>query len=792
MYTGKEVNFFDMCEIDTMSMLEIHDMIKELGYATPYNLYWQKSWGILKVSPLRTDSDMLTMLGSLPRQKYIHVYIEENVGHLVDTNEDEIAWIDEDETVWFDVDDNVDNAVRNAETVRSVEIVRNAETVRIDETVRNVENVRIDETVRTYETVGNETEFDDENSSEDDDYVVSDHEDSDSPLEDSENDLADSGDEVCDVHVGVGVGVGRDIPGFSAAVGENEEIDNYESDIDGSDLLHSATVKQYVVLNGYNVRLKVNDSRRLQVVCKAGCPWMIWASRLHPKDINETTWQIKTYIGDHSCIRDTKNTNCTTRWLAKTYIDKWRVDPTYSTGYLQKDVQHDHILQVPLTKCSRAKKIALEMIHENEDEQYGMIYDYITELRGRNHGTTIICKLDNRVFERIYIFLQACKDGFKAGCRPIISIDGCFLKGHFQGYLLAAVGIDANDCIYPLAYAVVESENTSSWTCVRHLYSNLKNRSDFQGKTLKDALWKVARATYMKEFTNSMTQMRAISEEAFDWLQKKDLAQWSKPHFATHCKFDMLLNNMCESFNKIILEVRDKSILTMLEMIKLKLICACCRCWPRNAGGNRYEVPAGHEDQHVVDLGAESCTCRKWDLTGIPCVHATAVIIMRGERPEGFVNNCYKTETQLQIYSNLVKPLRGPKQWPRHVTNEPILPPVIRRPVRRPQRNRRKEADEILTSTGRMSKKGVVRMTCSKCDNLGHNKRSCKGVVGGNRPLASNSSARKPQRKTRRVANSNVPQQVSTHASPISIAYIPPTDKILKLSVSLDKKFNSH
>ncbi|KAK9046612.1 hypothetical protein V6N11_052497 [Hibiscus sabdariffa] len=133
------------------------------------------------------------------------------------------------------------NYYRNAETVRSVETVRNAETVRIDETVRNVENVRIDETVRTYDTVGNETEFDDENSSEGDDYVVSDHEDSDSPLEDSENDLVDSGDEVCDVHVGVDVGVGRDIPGFSVAMVENEEMDN-ESDIDGLDLLHSTNL----------------------------------------------------------------------------------------------------------------------------------------------------------------------------------------------------------------------------------------------------------------------------------------------------------------------------------------------------------------------------------------------------------------------------------------------------------------------------------------------------------------------------------------------------------------------
>ncbi|KAK8631684.1 hypothetical protein V6N13_028466 [Hibiscus sabdariffa] len=82
-----------------------------------------------------------------------------------------------------------------------------------------------------------------------------------------------------------------------------------------------------------------------------------------------------------------------------------------------------------------------------------------------------------------------------------------------------------------------------------------------------------------------------------------------------------------------------------------------------------------------------------------------------------------------------------------------------------------------------MSKKGVVRMTCSKCGNSGHNKRSCKGVVGGNRPLPFNSSARKPQRKTRRVTDSNVPQQVSTQVSPVSTVSIPPTDRIPKLSV---------
>lgn len=64
----------------------------------------------------------------------------------------------------------------------------------------------------------------------------------------------------------------------------------------------------------------------------------------------------------------------------------------------------------------------------------------------------------------MYVCLQACKDGFKAGCRPIISLDGCFLKGYYGGHLLVVFVMDANDSTYPLAYAAVECKNYESWS----------------------------------------------------------------------------------------------------------------------------------------------------------------------------------------------------------------------------------------------------------------------------------------------------------------------------------------
>ncbi|KAH1089717.1 hypothetical protein J1N35_016974 [Gossypium stocksii] len=124
---------------------------------------------------------------------------------------------------------------------------------------------------------------------------------------------------------------------------------------------------------------------------------------------------------------------------------------------------------------------------------------------------------------------------------------------------------------------------------------------------------------------------------------------------------------------------------------------------------------------------------RNWDLTGIPCIHALAVIHVKDELPESYVQTWYTKQTQQQIYSNFVSPVRGPKQWA-YVSNMlPILPPLLKRPPGRPTKVRRKELDEPQT-TERLSKRGV-EMRCSKCKRIGHNKRSCKGEVGQNIPV---------------------------------------------------------
>ena len=112
----------------------------------------------------------------------------------------------------------------------------------------------------------------------------------------------------------------------------------------------------------------------------------------------------------------------------------------------------------------RARKKGQANIVGEYEEQYSLLPRYAAEIRRCNSGNTVKLQLNDHVFERLYICFEALRKGFLAGCRPFISLDGCFLKGPFGGQLLVAVGRDGNNQMFPIAWAVVEVEKTDTWT----------------------------------------------------------------------------------------------------------------------------------------------------------------------------------------------------------------------------------------------------------------------------------------------------------------------------------------
>ena len=85
------------------------------------------------------------------------------------------------------------------------------------------------------------------------------------------------------------------------------------------------------------------------------------------------------------------------------------------------------------------------MLHANP----GSVAEIVAVPHEEERGTSI-CK-------SIFWCLKSMMDGWQHA-RPVISIDGTFLKGKYNGKLLIAMGVDSNNHPFPLCYALVAEE----------------------------------------------------------------------------------------------------------------------------------------------------------------------------------------------------------------------------------------------------------------------------------------------------------------------------------------------
>ncbi|XP_058742290.1 uncharacterized protein LOC131614751 [Vicia villosa] len=341
---------------------------------------------------------------------------------------------------------------------------------------------------------------------------------------------------------------------------------------------------------------------------------------------------------------------------------------------------------------------------------------------------------------------KAIRERFKA--RDMV--DGSLQK------ILAAIGRDPNDKMLPVAFAVVEGENRDSWTwflqlliddlggqeecltytfildqqkglllamdellpgveqrlCVRHLYNNFRKK--YPGKMLKDAIWKAARSTYVQDWEREMRSMRLISDEAYLHMMKTSQRFWSKSHFKVTNKCDTLLNNMYETFNSVILESR----MSDEHIFEVKHV----------------QDPA---DMFIVNLKDHICSCRKWELSGLPCVHVLSCMNCRNFKFEDFIPEYYRKSRYIAVYKPIIYLVNCLNLWAR--THYPdVHPPKYRKMPGRPKKKRNLEQGE-LDGTGRKIRRTCLIVKCNRCKKSGHKKATCK-VTGLAQPTTQQTS----------------------------------------------------
>ncbi|CAK8540408.1 unnamed protein product [Lathyrus sativus] len=71
----------------------------------------------------------------------------------------------------------------------------------------------------------------------------------------------------------------------------------------------------------------------------------------------------------------------------------------------------------------------------------------------------------------MYICFKGPKDIFFK-CKPIIGLNGCFLKNYYGGQIIEAIRRDLSDQMLRITYVVVKSEAKYSWNWFLKLLAN--------------------------------------------------------------------------------------------------------------------------------------------------------------------------------------------------------------------------------------------------------------------------------------------------------------------------------
>ncbi|XP_058753673.1 uncharacterized protein LOC131626849 [Vicia villosa] len=346
--------------------------------------------------------------------------------------------------------------------------------------------------------------------------------------------------------------------------------------------------------------------------------------------------------------------------------------------------------------------------------------------------------------------------------------------------------------------------NAEQRFCVRHLYNNFRKR--FPGKMLKEVIWKAAKSTYAQAWEREVKRMRLANAEAYLHMMKTPPRFWSRSYFRTTNKCDAVLNNMSESFNSVILDSRGKPLVTMLEEIRTYLMerWAKSRMRFQDVSGNeilpnirkKLEITSNFTnmwlarmaDEHIfevrhlenpaeifsVNLKDLRCSCRRWELTGLPCVHAMASMKSRNFKVDDYIPDYYRVSAYKAVYKHVLYPMNGSNLWVRTPYPD-VQPPKYRKMPGRPKKRRNLEQGEIDGSDKKMRRTGFI-IKCFRCKKVGHNKLTCKVTPPAQPSQATVTNTSQPSQAT--VTNTGKPtstQVPATQSSASTQAYMSAT-----------------
>ncbi|KAI0513721.1 hypothetical protein KFK09_009751 [Dendrobium nobile] len=374
-------------------------------------------------------------------------------------------------------------------------------------------------------------------------------------------------------------------------------------------------LRSVAIRDNFGVRIKASDKKRVIATCSyQGYNWRIRASLCE----DAHTFQVRRLDGVHTCpdINRAGNKLASSAWVANEIEEIVKRNPDIPPKDINNNLEKEYGLSLPYMKLWRSRKQALDNIFGSIDDNYKWVSTLQAELVGRNPGSHITYMYDSRdnSFQRFYVSFKVCVDGFKFGCRPLISLDACHLKSKHLGMLLSATSVDGYNGLFPLGFAVVETKSKNTWLwflqnlgesigtqieplafisdmekglgdaikevystsehiiCIRHLWKNIKKKFHWkEGHKLQGLVWGAANAYTNIEYTNKLAELCVLHPNLHAYLMSLPY-KWSRSQFKFGIYHNTNTNNFAESFNAWIVDAKNKPVVDLIDMIHGKLM----------------------------------------------------------------------------------------------------------------------------------------------------------------------------------------------------------------------------
>ncbi|KAL0749115.1 hypothetical protein Bca101_031118 [Brassica carinata] len=550
-------------------------------------------------------------------------------------------------------------------------------------------------------------------------------------------------------------------------------------------------LKLFTVRHQFDFDVEISNLTTYVVKCWVdGCIWRVCASteELSPQ------FYIRIYDSDHTCSlteRSNRSRNATPDILGELYKNfLGDVGPAVRPESVEIAITKQFAVKMDYWKSHRTLKFTREIDEGTPECGFELLPSYLYMIRRANPNTVTRLQIDE-LGRFMYVFLAfgASVNAFPF-MRKVVVVDGTFLNGKYKGTLLTSLAQDGNFQIFPIAFAVVDTENDDSWNwffmqlkvltpdqkglaiildrhnsigkaitnvyplaargiCTYHLYKNILGW--YKGKDVFRLVKKAARCFRMSDFNVIFEEIEALNPDLYGYLERADVRLWMRVHFPGE-RYNLMTTNIAESMNRALSHARGLNIVQILESIRvmmtrwfaerrvdtrsqptkltrgveklLKGRVTAARDWTvQRIDDHQTEVKYGAagESLNVVNLVERKCTCRRFDVEKLPCVHAIAAAEERNVSRISLYSPYYKSAYLVSAYAESVMPVDSALPVPDNVANVQCFPPFIRQQPGRPKKNRMKSALEVALANKRPRKEH----TCSRCRQSGHNAITC-------------------------------------------------------------------